>query len=118
MQVDPTRLVELAASSETILSAMADDWAQAQDDLAAACASLGDAVGAMNVTSSYADALGDASEVVAALTHALELGVTGLVDVAHDAVKADETVVSEISRAANSIQHGALGPGPGRGGRR
>jgi len=27
MQVDPTRLVELAASSETILSAMADDWA-------------------------------------------------------------------------------------------
>jgi len=96
MQVDPTRLVELAASSETILSAMADDWAQAQDDLAAACASLGDAVGAMNVTSSYADALADASEVVAALTHALELGVSGLVDVAHDAVKADETVVSEI----------------------
>lgn len=115
MQVDPTRLVELAASSETILTAMANDWAQAQDDLTAACAGLGDAVGTANVTASYDDALADANDVVAALTHALGLGVTGLVDAAHDAVKADDTVASEISRAASSIQHGGFGLGPGRG---
>lgn len=115
MQVDPARLVELAASSEAILASMADDWAQAQDELQAACASLGDALGTANVTASYADALADADDVLAAVTHALDLGVTGLVDAAHDAVSADDAVASEITRAASSIQHGGFGVGPGRG---
>ena len=90
MQVDPARLVELAASSENILTAMADDWAEAQADLATACASLGDAVGTASMTASYDDALAGAGDVIAALTRALGLGVVGLVDAAHDAVRADE----------------------------
>ena len=116
MQVDPARLVELAASSENILTARADDWAEAQADLAAACASLGDAVGTASVTASYDDALAGADDVVAALTRALGLGVVGLVDAAHDAVKSDETVASEITRSASSIQLGGFGLGPGPGG--
>ena len=71
MQVDPTRLVELAASSESILTAMAHDWQAAADDLAEACAGLGDATGTPNVAASYADSLADAGEVVTALTQAL-----------------------------------------------
>ena len=67
MQVEPTRLVELAASSERILAAMLQDWASAVDDLSEACAALGDATGTLNVAASYADSLADADEVVAAL---------------------------------------------------
>ncbi len=45
MQVEPTRLVELAASSESILGSMVEDWAGALDDLSPACSTLGDATG-------------------------------------------------------------------------
>jgi len=118
MQVDPTRLVELAASSESILAAMAQDWSAALDDLAGACAGLGDAVGTRNVASSYADSLTDAGEVVAALTQALALGVDGLLDAAHDAVSADDTVASELDRAAHRMgDDGGFGRMPGHGGR-
>ena len=117
MQVDPTRLVELAASSETVLAAMAEDWTAALDDLAEACVALGDAAGTRNVASSYADSLADAGEVVAALTEALGLGVQGLVDAAHDAVRADDTVASELDRAAQQMSDGGFGRLPGHGGR-
>lgn len=118
MQVDPARLVELAASSESILKAMASDWASAQDDLAAACEGLGDAAGIRNVQASYADSLTDAGQVVTALATALEVGVTGLVDAARDAVAADETVAAEIIRAASSFEHEEFGMPPGHGGGR
>jgi len=118
MQVDPTRLVELAASSETVLAAMAEDWTAALDDLAEACVALGDAAGTRNVASSYADSLADAGEVVAALTQALALGVDGLLDAAHDAVSTDDTVAAELDRAAHRMgDDGGFGRMPGRGGR-
>ena len=98
MQVEPTRLVELAAATESILAAVHKDWAAALDDLCAACSTLGDATGALNVSSSYADSLTDAGEVVAALVGALGLGVAGLVDAAHDARGADDTVAAELER--------------------
>ena len=117
MQVEPTRLVELAASSEAVLSAMAQDWSLALDDLAGACAALGDAAGMRNVAASYADSLADAGEVVAALTQALALGVDGLVDAARDAVSADDTAASELDRAAQRMGDGGFGRLPGHGGR-
>jgi hypothetical protein len=117
MQVEPTRLVELAASSEAILAAMAQDWASALDDLTDACAALGDAAGMRNVSASYADSLADAGEVVAALTGALGLGVEGLLEAAHDAVGADDTVAAELGRAARQIDDPGFGRMPGRGGR-
>ncbi|MBI4901510.1 MAG: hypothetical protein HY829_13695 [Actinobacteria bacterium] len=117
MQVDPTRLVELAASSESILTAMALDWQAAAEDLAEACAGLGDATGAQNVTASYADSLADAGEVVTALTQALDVGITGLVDAAQDAVRADDAVASELARAAHQMSDEGFGTMPGRGGR-
>ncbi len=117
MQVDPTRLVELAATSEAVLASMAQDWSTALDDLAAACSGLGDAAGTRNVASSYADSLTDAGEVVAALTQALGLGVDGLLDAAHDAVSADDTVASELDRAAHRMGEGGFGRMPGHGGR-
>ena len=116
MQVEPTRLVELAASSEAILAAMAQDWAAALDDLTDACAALGDAAGTRNVAASYADSLADAGEVVTALTGALGLGVEGLLDAAHDAVRADDTVAAELGRAAQQMD-GGFGRLPGHGGR-
>jgi hypothetical protein len=117
MQVEPTRLVELAASSESILTAMVHDWNEALDDLSGACNALGDAKGAMNVSSSYADSLADAGEVVSALAESLGLGIAGLVDAAHDAVRADDTAASELDRTAHAIKHQGFGPMPGRGGR-
>ena len=117
MQVDPTRLVELAASTESILTAMALDWQAAAEDLAEACAGLGDATGAQNVTASYADSLADAGEVVTALTQALDVGITGLVDAAQDAVRADDAVASELARAAHQMSDEGFGAMPGRGGR-
>lgn len=117
MQVDPTRLVELAASSESILDAMLQDWSAALDDLSTACSGLGDAAGTRNVASSYADSLTDAGEVVAALAQALGLGVSGLLDAAHDAVTADDTVASELERTAHQIGDDGFGRMPGRGGR-
>ncbi|MCW2739115.1 hypothetical protein [Nocardioides sp.] len=117
MQVEPTRLVELAASSETILDSMVQDWAVALDDLSGACQGLGDAKGTMNVQSSYADSLADAGEVVAGLAEALGLGVAGLVDAAHDAVRADDTAASELDRTTHQLGDGGFGRMPGRGGR-
>ncbi|MDR7252005.1 ABC-type transporter Mla subunit MlaD [Nocardioides sp. BE266] len=117
MQVDPTRLVELAASSEAILDAMVQDWSTALDDLSRACANLGDAVGTRNVSASYADSLADAGEVVASLAETLALGVSGLVDAAHDAVRADDTVASELDRTTQQMADGGFGHRPGRGGR-
>jgi len=118
MQVDPAKLVDLAVSSESILKAMANDWARAQEELVAACEGLGDAVGTMNVKASYADSLTDAGDVVGALVHALQIGVTGLVDAARDAVDADETIASEITRASHNFQHNGFGLPPGHGGGR
>ena len=117
MQVDPTRLVELAASSEGILAEMAHDWRAAAADLAHACAGLGDATGTSNVASSYADSLADAGEVVSALAQALGVGITGLVDAAQDAARADDTVAGELTRAATRIEHDGFETLPGRGGR-
>ena len=117
MQVDPTRLVELAASSEGILAEMAHDWQAAVDDLAEACAGLGDATGTLNVATAYADSLADAGEVVTALAQALGVGIAGLVDAAHDAASADDTVAGELTRAATQIERDGFGTMPGRGGR-
>lgn len=117
MQVEPARLVELAASSERILTSMVHDWTLAVDDLAGACQGLGDAQGAMNVQSSYADSLTDAGEVVAALAEALGIGIAGLVDAAHDAVRADDEVAAELERATHQLGDGGFGRMPGRGGR-
>lgn len=117
MQVDPTRLVELAASSESILAAMALDWQAAAEDLAEACSGLGDATGIQNVAASYADSLTDAAEVVTALTQALDVGITGLVDAARDAVRADDAIAAEIARAAHQVANEGFGTMPGRGGR-
>lgn len=113
MQVEPARLVELAESSETILAAMREDWAAAHDDLAGACGALGDVTGAFNVSASYADSLADAGEVVAALTDALGLGVAGLVDAAHDALRADDTAAFELDRTARHLFDDGSGPAPG-----
>ena len=117
MQVEPARLVELAASSEGVLAALAQDWASALEDLSGACRALGDAKGALNVSSSYADSLADAAEVVSALVEALDLGVTGLVEAAHDAVRADDTVAAELDRAAHQVGDDGFGRLPGLGGR-
>ena len=117
MHVEPTRLVELAESSEAILATMREDWAAACDDVFDACRALGDATGAMNVSTAYADALTDAGEVVAALTDALDLGVVGLVDAAHDAVRADDTVATELDRTARHLFDDGSGRTPGRWGR-
>ena len=125
MQVDPTRLVELAASSENSLTAMALDWQAAAEDLAEACAGLGDATGMQNVAASYADSLADAGEVVTALAQAHGVGITGLVDAAQDAVRADDTVAAELARTAHQIagqtsgetSDQGFGTMPGRGGR-
>ena len=117
MQVDPTRLVELAASSEGILAEMAQDWQAAVDELGAACTGLGDATGTLNVAASYADSLADAGEVVAALAQALGVGIAGLVDAAQDAVRADDTVAGELARATHQLESDGFGTMPGPGGR-
>lgn len=117
MQVDPARLVELAASSDGILAEMAQDWQAAVDDLGEACTALGDATGTFDVAASYADALDDAGDVVVALTQALGLGVAGLVDAAQDAARADDTVAAELQRTAHQVTDEGFGTLPGRGGR-
>ncbi|MBL0747040.1 hypothetical protein [Nocardioides baculatus] len=116
MQVDPTRLVELAATSEGILGAMVKDWQAAVEELDQACVGLGDATGTLNIAASYADSLADAGEVVTALVQALDLGITGLVDAAQDAVRADDTVAAELARTNHLLAEG-LGPTRGCGGR-
>jgi hypothetical protein len=117
MQVEPTRLVELAASCESVLTGMAQDWQLALDDLAGACEALGDAAGTQDLATAYADSLADAGEVVAALAGALELGVAGLVEAAHDAVSADDTVAAELGRATHLVTDDGFGRLPGPGGR-
>ena len=117
MQVEPTRLVELAASCDSVLAAMRQDWTAALDDLTGACDALGDAEGVRNVASSYADSLLDAGEVVAAVADALGLGVSTLVEAAHDAVRTDDTVAAELDRAAHTLDDGGFGRLPGAGGR-
>lgn len=118
MQVEPTRLVELAEESEGILALMADDWNAALPALSAACEGLGDAAGALEVSSAYADSLVDAGAVVAALAGTLAAGVTGLVDAARDALRADDAVAAELDRAAHQVGHpGRRAGGPGEGGR-
>ena len=117
MQVEPTRLVELAASSENVLAAMLQDWAGALDDLSGACEALGDASGTMNVSAAYADSLADAGEVVSALTQVLGLGVAGLLDAAHDAVRADDTVAAELFRTQRRLDDSGPGHGFSSGGR-
>ena len=117
MQVEPARLVELAGSSERILDAMRRDWADAVDELAGACAALGDAAGTANLSASYADALADADEVLTSLAAALELGVAGLVDAARDALHADDAVAAELDRATHLLGGRSFGSMPGPGGR-
>lgn len=117
MQVEPTRLVELAASSEAVLTAMAQDWQGVVDDLSGACDALGDAAGTLDVSLSYADALADAGEVVTALVGALQLGVTGLVDAAQDALSVDDTVAAELGRATHLVTGEGFGRLPGSGDR-
>jgi ABC-type transporter Mla subunit MlaD len=117
MQVEPARLVELAGSSERILDAMRHDWADALDELAGACAALGDAAGTVDLAAAYAGALVDADEVLTSLAGALELGVEALVDAAHDAVRADDVVAAELDRATHLLGEGPFGILPGPGGR-
>ena len=117
MQVEPARLVELAASSEHVLDAMRSDWSLALDELSGACGALGDNPGTVNLSSSYADALADAGEVVTSLADALEMGIAGLVDAAQDAVRADDTVAAELDRASRALGEGPFGSTPGCGGR-
>jgi ABC-type transporter Mla subunit MlaD len=118
MQVDPARLVELATSCEVILAEMAHDWQAVTDELADACAALGDATGTLNVAASYVDTLTDASEVVTAMTQALVLGVAGLVDAAEDAARTDDVVAAELQRTAHQVAADeGFGTMPGRGGR-
>ncbi len=114
MQVEPHRLVELAASSETLLADMLADWEAATDELSTACAGLGDASGTANLTSAYGDALTEAGEVVTSITRSLGLGIEGLVAAASDAVKADETVAAELGRATRQVD--GFGGQRGRGG--
>ena len=117
MQVDPTRLVELAASCEGTLDAMAQDWAGAVDELAQACAGLGDATGTLDVQMAYAASLDDAAEVVAALSQALALGIAGLVDAAQDALRADDVVATELEWTAHQVADEGFGVARGHGGR-
>lgn len=117
MQVEPTRLAGLAASSESILGSMVKDWAGALDDLSSACSTLGDATGAADVSSSYADSLTAAGEVVSSLAEALGLGLAGLVDAARDAVRADDAVADELEWTAHQLGDGGFGRMPGDGGR-
>jgi hypothetical protein len=117
MQVEPARLVELAGSSERILDAMRHDWADAGDELAGACAALGDAAGTADLAASYADALAGADAVLTSLADALELGVAGLVDAARDALHADDVVAAELGRATHLLGEGPSGPPPRPGGR-
>ena len=117
MQVEPTRLVELAGSSQCVLDAMRHEWADAVDVLGQACAALGDAAGTANLAASYADALADADEVLASLAGALELGVVGLIDAARDALRADDAVAAELDRSAHVLVEGASRPSSGPAGR-
>ncbi|GAB3017856.1 hypothetical protein GCM10011376_01600 [Nocardioides flavus (ex Wang et al. 2016)] len=117
MQVEPARLVELAASSEHVLEAMRHDWGLALDELAGACVALGDNPGTVNLSASYADALADADEVVSSLVDALAMGIAGLVDAAQDAVRADDAVAAELDRTSRSLDGGPFGSVPGCGGR-
>lgn len=117
MQVEPAGLVELAATSESVLTAMRQDWAEALEDLAGACRSLGDAKGTLNVSTSYADSLADAGEVVTGIAEALGLGVAGLLDAARDAVRADDAVAAELDRAAHQLDEQPFAPLPAPGGR-
>jgi hypothetical protein len=117
MQVEPARLVELAASSERVLDAMRQDWADAVDELAGGCVALGDAAGTTNLSASYADALADADEVLTSLAGALELGVAGLLDTARDALGADDAVAAELDRATHLLGEVPAGIMPGPGGR-
>lgn len=117
MHVEPARLVELAESSETILATMREDWAAAYDDLVGACGTLGDATGSMNISTSYADSLTDAGDVVAALTETLGLGVTGLVEAAQDALRADDTVANELDQTGRHLFADGSGRTPGHWGR-
>lgn len=117
MQVEPTRLVELAEESELVLAAMTDDWNAVLPALSAACDGLGDAAGASEVSAAYAGSLADAGAVVAALAETLGLGVAGLVEAATDALRADDAVAAELDRAAHQVRHdpghGAGRPGTG-----
>jgi hypothetical protein len=117
MQVEPARLVELAATSESVLTAMALDWHAAAEDLAAACAGLGDAAGTLDLCTSYADALADAGEVVTGLAQAFGLGIAGLLDAAQDALRTDDAVAGELARTARRLSSEGFGGMPGRGGR-
>ena len=117
MQVEPHRLVELAATSETVLTAMLADWDAARPDLEAACSALGDATGTLDVAYAYADSLADAGEVVGWLTQSLHLGVEGLVAAAQDVLRADDTVAEELHRTTNQVDDDGhvRGRGHGRG---
>jgi hypothetical protein len=117
MQVEPTKLVELAESSESTLAAMQQDWSLAIDQLAGACADLGDADGMRNIAASYADSLTDAGETLAALSGALGQGVAGLIDAARDAVRADDKVADELTRATSQIVTSEFDRMPSPGGR-
>jgi ABC-type transporter Mla subunit MlaD len=115
MQVEPTRLVELAEESESVLAMMADDWNAALPALSAACDGLGDAAGVLELSTAYADSLSDAGAVVAALAETLAAGVTGLVDAAQDALRADDAVAAELDRAAHQVSHQVSRQSPGHG---
>lgn len=114
MQVDPAKLVELADTSDRVLSTLRSDWQEAYEVLADACSGLGDARGTLNLSAAYADAMGEVGEVVAALSGALEAGVAGVLDAVHDAVSADDTVAGELQQALRQVDS----PAPrGHGGR-
>ena len=117
MQVEPTRLVELAESCEAVLTTMGQDWQRVLGDLSGACDALGDATGTSAVASAYAESLADAREVVTALAEALQMGVTGLVVAAKDALATDDTVAAELVRATHLVADDGFGRPPCPGGR-
>jgi hypothetical protein len=116
MQVDPARLVELAATSERVLAGLCADWAAARDEVAPACADLGDATGMRELATAYDAALVDADEAVTALAEALGIGVAGLLAAAQDAIAADDTAAAALEATAFGLDV-PTGSGRGRHGR-
>ena len=100
MQVDPERLVDLAASCDDIVAGVGEAWAAELEHLEGACADLGDTEGAIALRATYDESLVAARDLVGSLTGALSVGVRGLVEAAHDAASADATVAVELSRTA------------------
>ena len=115
MQVEPARLVELARSSERILDAMGRTGLTPSTSSPRPAWRSATRPARRTSRRPTPTALADADEVLTSLAEALELGVAGLVDAAHDALRADDTVAAELDRATHQLGEGPFGTMPGRG---